>query len=292
MARIRSIKPEFNGSASVNRMSESAQLFMVKLLTECDDYGRIRWLPKKIAGNLYPRRDDVDAARINELVAELEREEIFFRYEVDGEQYGCFPRWSDHQRIDRPSRSDIPPPLSVPDSCKPRATLASDTEDTREEISVGKGTREQGKRKGNKGEGEDAGASDPSPADPTPSDFMQAWNESVPFSPIRTMSEKRKEALRVRRNEPDWQRDWRVALGKIRGSPFLRGESSGGWKADVDWFLKPDSVTKILEGKYDGSASTNGRTSRPLSGVEAPAGKYEKIKLFGATEDAAKDHPA
>jgi hypothetical protein len=28
------------------------------------------------------------------------------------------------------------------------------------------------------------------------------------------------------------------------------GVNDRGWKADIDWFLKPESVMKIIEGKY------------------------------------------
>ena len=34
-------------------------------------------------------------------------------------------------------------------------------------------------------------------------------------------------------------------------SPFCLGAGSRGWKADIDWFLRPDTVTRIMEGKYD-----------------------------------------
>ncbi len=33
-------------------------------------------------------------------------------------------------------------------------------------------------------------------------------------------------------------------------SSFLRGENDSGWKADLEFVLKPESATKILEGKY------------------------------------------
>jgi len=50
----------------------------------------------------------------------------------------------------------------------------------------------------------------------------------------------------------------------IPDSPFLLGENDRGWRADIDWFLRPDSVTRILEGKY--------RTDKPkkknIFGVE------------------------
>lgn len=33
-------------------------------------------------------------------------------------------------------------------------------------------------------------------------------------------------------------------------TPFLRGENERGWKADLDWLLKPENVEKVLDGKY------------------------------------------
>jgi hypothetical protein len=35
-------------------------------------------------------------------------------------------------------------------------------------------------------------------------------------------------------------------------SPFCRGETGDrGWRASFDFLLKPDTATKVLEGKYD-----------------------------------------
>ena len=34
-------------------------------------------------------------------------------------------------------------------------------------------------------------------------------------------------------------------------SEFLRGNNDRNWKINLDFFLRPDSVTKILEGNYD-----------------------------------------
>ena len=39
-------------------------------------------------------------------------------------------------------------------------------------------------------------------------------------------------------------------MKQIPDCPFLVGDNDKGWRADLDWFLRPDSVTKILEGKY------------------------------------------
>ena len=276
MARIRTVKPEFNTSASVARLSESAQLFMVKLLTEADDYGRLLWLPKKLAGDLYPHRDDIDGKRINQLAKELEKEGILQRYEVDSKAYACFPNWEKHQRVDRPSKSTIPPQPS---------------RDTREPLAESSRPEEEKEREEEKeGEGDNAAvAATSTPREecldeskPTPEDFLTAWNESVPFSRIERMTDKRQTALRARRADDSWRRDWRKALAKVRGSPFLRGENDRNWKADVDFFLRPDSVTRILEGKYDASGKHRQGDGR----VATDAGTIAKIRYFDPAKAA------
>jgi hypothetical protein len=145
MARIRTIKPEFNSSASVARMSVFAQLFMVKLLTEADDHGKMAWLPKRIAGILYPYDENVSGADIEAYADELESEGILERYEVDGQRYARFPKWTEHQRVDRPSKSNYPnpgnsnppEPLDEP-SRNTRETLATNTR-----LEQGTGNREK-----------------------------------------------------------------------------------------------------------------------------------------------------
>lgn len=52
------------------------------------------------------------------------------------------------------------------------------------------------------------------------------------------------------------------AIERIPGSPFLRGEKGDWGGATIDFLLRPDSVTKILEGKYDDRA----KSQQPRSG--------------------------
>ena len=91
-------------------------------------------------------------------------------------------------------------------------------------------------------------------------DFVKVWNESR-FVPCRKLTPKRKTALRARLAEPDWHENWQQALTQAGRSSFLRGNNDRGWKADINWFLKPDSVNQILEGKYDDRAASAGQSS-------------------------------
>lgn len=156
MARIRTIKPEFNKSKSVASMSVEAQLFMVKLIVEVDDQGRLEWLPRTILGALYPHNEEVDTASLERLVSELEEAGIFMRWEADGHRYGCFVNWAEHQKIDRPSKARIPAPPVQDAGEKPvnngesTETLAQHSRDIREDadessrVEEGNGKREMG----------------------------------------------------------------------------------------------------------------------------------------------------
>lgn len=38
---------------------------------------------------------------------------------------------------------------------------------------------------------------------------------------------------------------------RIQKSSFCQGKNDRGWVASFDWFIRPDTVVKIMEGKYD-----------------------------------------
>ena len=63
---------------------------------------------------------------------------------------------------------------------------------------------------------------------------------------------------------------WREVFARIQASPFCRGED-GGWKADIDWALrpagkKPETALKVLEGAYDRSGSARGPLEPQIHG--------------------------
>lgn len=90
----------------------------------------------------------------------------------------------------------------------------------------------------------------------TPDDcdeVVSAWNAMAKATGLPTcvkFSPQRRKACRARLRE-DGLQAIRSAIDRVPHSAFLRGEA-GGWSgASLDFLLRPDSVTKILEGKYD-----------------------------------------
>lgn len=86
-----------------------------------------------------------------------------------------------------------------------------------------------------------------------PEDVVEVWNENAPgwgLKPIRKLTphRRRKLATRIRENSID---EFTEAITAIGRSPFLRGESQRGWRANFDWMLEPSNFTKLIEGTYD-----------------------------------------
>ena len=106
--RIRTIKPEFWQSESLSRVSRESRLLFIGLFSACDDSGKTRAASRFLASLLFPYDDDAPKA-IEGWLAELEAEGCIRRYVVEGNTYLEIPKWREHQKIDKPSTSKLPP---------------------------------------------------------------------------------------------------------------------------------------------------------------------------------------
>jgi hypothetical protein len=93
---------------------------------------------------------------------------------------------------------------------------------------------------------------------------VDSWNTMARrngLKGVEKMTSERTAMLAVRLEEHG-----RLALIKgihlIPLYPFLLGAGEKGWKATLDWFLKPDSFVNLIEGRYE-----------PRPGGKAPAPK-------------------
>lgn len=112
MARIRTIKPEFFTSLSVASLELTARLTFIGLWTHCDDEGRCVDEARLIKAALWPL-DDRTAADVEGDLRALGAATLIIRYVDGGRRYLAVAGWKEHQRINRPTPSRIPPP---PDS--------------------------------------------------------------------------------------------------------------------------------------------------------------------------------
>lgn len=87
---------------------------------------------------------------------------------------------------------------------------------------------------------------------PTPPDpVMEIWNlwaSKLPAAKSMNAERKRKSAALRKVHTED---DIAAAARRLNESDFATGKNDRGWVATIDWFLKPESVLRTLEGKYD-----------------------------------------
>ncbi|MBL8815234.1 MAG: hypothetical protein JNL58_04330 [Planctomyces sp.] len=121
----------------------------------------------------------------------------------------------------------------------------------------------------------------------------------VPYEAIRNrfdetfglasqLTEKRRKALKARWRDSWWRENWEAALERAGPSAFLRGANDRNWVIDFEFFVRPDTVTKMLEGKYDNRKSANHRQA----GNTAAAREDRNAAAFAACFAAAQTDDA
>lgn len=101
--------------------------------------------------------------------------------------------------------------------------------------------------------------------------FLENWNSlGAPFSKCLVVSSERGSKIRRRFSESFFRDHWQAAVLKLQTCPFLRGENEKKWVATVDWFLRPGSVGKIIEGIYEEKNIPKRGGNRARSGAQIP----------------------
>lgn len=263
MSRIRSIKPEFFKHEELfDAERESGlplRLAFISLWTVVDREGRFKWRPRTLKAECLPY-DDCDFARVLDA---LRTRGFIIAYVCEGVVYGVIPSFNRHQIVNnRESKSELPDPNE--NNILTRGARVSHATGT----PLG---QDQGEGKGREGEGDrDANASLANAnaladalrvererkkrAEETANLHLLGsdWNSLAADLGLATIDEikpgstREKSALaRIREGV-----DWPIIFTKIRGSPFLRGETSD-FRVSFDWIVNPTNLLKVIEGNYN-----------------------------------------
>ena len=126
------------------------------------------------------------------------------------------------------------------------------------------GRKEGIEKQGMEGKGTTPSASDgDSPPMTTEVELIQLWGTTEGVRNIRTdqLSDGRRRTLVTRLKSKTWWNDAKESLGHF---PLKCFQGDENWRPTIDWFLKPDTVAHILEGKYDWQKGTSdGKPKQP-----------------------------
>ena len=96
------------------------------------------------------------------------------------------------------------------------------------------------------------------------SEAVDLWNAMASrtgLSRVSRLTEDRRKKIRARLADASWEQ-FTEAIAAVERSPFCRGDSTDGWRADFDFLLQPKSFNRLIEGSYDRASSRNGTAQR------------------------------
>lgn len=131
----------------------------------------------------------------------------------------------------------------------------------------------------------------------TPSvvEAFKAYNDSAAQAgwPLATkLTPARRTGIKARLVDAGGIDGWKSAMARARASPLLTGDNQRGWKADLDFFLKPSKFTKLIEGSYDARRPTPHHDSR-TSGADVLFAAFARgAAEASGNELAGDDYPA
>jgi hypothetical protein len=233
MARIRSIKPEFPQSESMGNVSRDARLTFIQLWTIADDEGRLRGNSRMLASLLFPYDDDAPGL-IDGWLKELEDEGCIVRYKSGAQSYIQLCNWLIHQKIDKPSKSKIPPfEESSRSVAKPL------------EVSSEEGIKDQGEE--GKGEDQLVERRGASPDRDVVAEVFAYW-QKVMDSPRSQLDDKRRKAIKAALKLYEPRQVCEAILGCSR-SAWHMGENDRRTKFNgLDLILRSaDHIDKFIE---------------------------------------------
>lgn len=253
MPRSRTIRPEFWSDEKLASVSREARLTYAGLWGTSDDYGVTKGNPAWLKSQIFPYDEDLKIAKFTEWLKELESLRRIIPFSEDCEKYYYIPKFKEHQKVDKPSKTRNPIPPDDIDSRDSSESLASvsgkkssftdtdtDTDTDTLDTSCGSSPTHGADRNGN-----------------IPyKEIQAAFNDILSDMPtFKDLTETRRKAIKARWNTDEktkcleWWTEQFFPL--IAESDFLTGRNGKWTSCNIDWILKQANFQKIREGTYN-----------------------------------------
>ena len=110
MPRKRMLEPDIWEDPKIIRLSIGARLTFIGLITQANDYGKLRGEAWSVKSKIFPADKDITEETVEEFLNELEKVGLIFRYQNNGEIYIKLRSWEKHQKVAHPSQDVFPDP--------------------------------------------------------------------------------------------------------------------------------------------------------------------------------------
>lgn len=104
----RIIKESICTSENIDQLTAFQETVFVRLMVNCDDFGRFDARPKILASRLFPLKD-LKLSQVDDALRALALADLIILYEVDGKPFLQMKTWAKHQQV-RAKNSKYPSP--------------------------------------------------------------------------------------------------------------------------------------------------------------------------------------
>ena len=236
MARKRVISPEIWQSEDFSRLSTLAKLIFIGMFSNADDEGRGRGKAVYLKSIIFPYDEAIRVTDIDKALSEISSNMSVIFYTYNENIYYELTNWNKWQKVEKPQSSIIP---AFDENDETIQRLFDDCSATcRGRVSPKR--KEEKRKEENRKEIEEKRIS-----------LVETYNKYCTNLPqcLKTTDKRKKgidEFLKVYTLE-----QFEELCKKSNITPFLIGKNDRKWKADIDFLLRIDKATSILEGKYD-----------------------------------------
>ncbi len=109
MTRKRMIHPDFFVSATMNDLPVSAMLTFAGIWCWADDYGRGEDDEALVKAAVWPRRRSMTEKKVRSDIDALTSHDVICKYIVAGHYLIHVTNWGEHQKVQHPTPSKLPP---------------------------------------------------------------------------------------------------------------------------------------------------------------------------------------
>lgn len=110
MARKRNLSPEFWTDPKITKLSRDARLLFIGLISNANDYGKLRGTPSTIRSKIFPEDVEVSLETIEDWLNQMAALKLIIRYNIGGEPFVYILNWPKHQPLHNPSKDEFSDP--------------------------------------------------------------------------------------------------------------------------------------------------------------------------------------
>lgn len=231
---------DWTDSERVNVLDANGERMFIRLIMKADDFGRYHADPRLIKSFCFPLTPNVRDTDISRWLAACQKAGLVRCYSCrKGRKYLEIIDFKQRLRLMKskyPAPSDGAPDGQPSDKCP---TLDGQL--------PGLSPPEVEEETEQKGIEASPLVSPPAIAH----EIAGYWNSKEGFRKVAHLNSQRIRKITARMKDPFFAANWRVAIDRAAKSKFCTGGGNRGWRAKLEWFLRPSKVAEIMEGTFD-----------------------------------------